>query len=140
MKKLFGIAIITTVIMFGSLGVFDNIFAHPHNNITVSAINEKYSLEETVTILDIPKDNTFPWATVSGEASKHVTDYPIIIQIYQDKDAKHFAQIDGNEDGSYEYKLRIRNLDYNTGEFTNIYEGQYIVKIFKIIPNTIKSI
>jgi len=39
-------------------------------------------------------------------------------------------------DGSYEYKFRVRNLDSNTGEFVNIFEGDYTVKIYKVIPNT----
>jgi hypothetical protein len=39
-------------------------------------------------------------------------------------------------DGSYEYKFRVKNLDHNTGEFTDIFHGEYTVKIFKVIPNT----
>jgi hypothetical protein len=30
----------------------------------------------------------------------------------------------------------VKNLDYNTGEFTDIFHGEYTVKIFKVIPNT----
>ena len=37
--------------------------------------------------------------------------YPVIIQIYdEDGEAFHFAQTDVEEDGSYEYKFRVRNV------------------------------
>jgi len=39
-------------------------------------------------------------------------------------------------DEGHEYKFRVKNLDYNTGEFTDIFHGEYTVKIFKVIPNT----
>ena len=48
----------------------------------------------------------------------------------------HIAQIDTKGDGSYEYKFRVRNLDQSTGEFKDIFHGEYMVKIFKVIPNT----
>ena len=47
-----------------------------------------------------------------------------------------FAQVDAKGDGSYEYKFRVRNMDSNTGEIVNVFEGDYTVKIYKVIPNT----
>ena len=106
------------------------------NEISVTAINEKISLETTITTLTVPEDNTLPWGTVYGVASDVVERYPVIIQFYKGDEAVHMAQIDTKGDGSYEYKFRVRNLDQNTGEFTNIFHGEYTVKIFKVIPNT----
>ena len=106
------------------------------NEISVSPINEKISLETTITTLTVPEDNTLPWGTVYGVASDVAERYPVIIQFYKGDEAIHIAQIDTKGDGSYEYKFRVRNLDQSTGEFTNIFYGEYTVKIFKVIPNT----
>ena len=106
-----------------------------HNDISVKAINEKVSLETTITTLTVPENNTLPWGTVYGAASDVAERYPIIIQFYKGDEAVHVAQIDTKGDGSYEYKFRVRNLDHDTGEFTNIFHGEYTVKIFKVIQN-----
>ncbi|HEY5736489.1 MAG TPA: hypothetical protein VIS47_08045 [Nitrosopumilus sp.] len=106
------------------------------NQVTVTPINEKVSLEKTVTTMNVPLDNTLPWGTVRGVASDVAERYPIIIQFYKGEDPVHFAQVDAKGDGSYEYKFRVRNLDSNTGEFVNVFEGDYTVKIYKVIPNT----
>ena len=106
------------------------------NQITVTPINEEISLEETVTTMSVPEDNELPWGTVVGDASDVAERYPIIIQFYKGEDPVHFAQIDSKGDGSYEYKFRVRSLDSNSGEFVNIFQGDYTVKIYKVIPNT----
>jgi len=66
-------------------------------------------------------------------------EYPVIIQIYKGKDAYHFAQTDVKADGSYEYRFRV--LDSNSDRTIKIFEGDYTVKIFKVInlPTTVKS-
>ena len=106
------------------------------NQITVTPINEKVSLEKTTTTMSVPENNTLPWGTIRGEASDVAERYPIIIQFYQGEDPVHFAQVDAKGDGSYEYKFRVRNLDSNTGEFINVFQGDYTVNIYKVIPNT----
>ena len=106
------------------------------NSVNVTPINEKISLETTITTLTVPENNTLPWGTVYGAASDVAERYPVIIQFYKGDEAIHMAQIDTKGDGSYEYKFRVRNLDQSTGEFTNIFYGEYTVKIFKVIPNT----
>jgi len=106
------------------------------NNISVTPINEKISLETTTTTLSVPENNTLPWGTVYGASSDVAERFPVIIQFYKGDEAVHIAQIDVKGDGSYEYKFRVRNLDHSTGEFTNIFHGEYTVKIFKVIPNT----
>jgi hypothetical protein len=106
------------------------------NDISVKPINEKVSLETTITTLSIPENNVLPWGTVNGAASNVVERYPVIIQFYKGNEPVHIAQVDTKGDGSYEYKFRVTNIDHNTGEFTEIFHGEYTVKIFKVIPNT----
>jgi hypothetical protein len=127
------IASIMTV--FGIMMVPGNISAES-NQVTVTPINEKVSLEKTVTTMSVPVDNTLPWGTIRGGASDVAERYPIIIQFYKGEDPVHFAQVDAKGDGSYEYKFRVRNLDLNTNEFVNVFQGDYTVKIYKVIPNT----
>lgn len=110
------------------------------NETTISPINEKLSIKKTTVSMNIPEDNTLSWGMVKGEASDYVERYPVIIQFYQDEEPIHVAQVDVKGDGSYEYKFRVRNVDNNTGEVINIFEGQYIVKIFKVIHNQDKII
>lgn len=103
---------------------------------TVTPLNEEVSLQRTVTTMNIPEDNVLPWGTVKGSSSEYAERYPVIIQFYKGEDPVHFAQVDVKGDGSYEYKFRVRNLDTSSGQFVNVFEGQYTVKIFKVIPNT----
>ena len=127
------IASIMTV--FGIMMIPGNVSAES-NQITVPPINAEVSLEKTTTTMSVPQDNTLPWGTIRGEASDVAERYPIIIQFYQGEDPVHFAQVDAKGDGSYEYKFRVRNLDSNTGEFVNVFQGDYTVTIYKVIPNT----
>jgi hypothetical protein len=134
-SSIFLIASIMTV--FGIMMIPNDISAETNQNIiTVTPINENLSLQETITTMNIPQDNKLPWGAVRGAATDYVEGFPIIIQIYKGEDPVHFAQTDVNEDGSYEYKFRIKSLDSNTGEFVNVFEGDYTVKIFRVIPNT----
>ena len=134
-SSIFLIASIMTV--FSIMMIPNGISAETNQNvITVTPINEKISLQETVTTMNIPQDNKLPWGVVKGSAFDYVEGFPVIIQIYKGEDPIHFSQVDVNGDGPYEYKFRIRNLDLNTGEVVNIFEGDYTVKIFRVIPNT----
>ncbi len=129
------IASIMTV--FGMMMIPGNISAEDNqNNITVTPINEEISLQKTVTTMSVPENNELPWGTVRGDASEYVERYPVIIQFYKGEDPVHFTQVDVKGDGSYEYKFRVRSLDSDTGEFVNIFEGDYTVKIFRVIHNT----
>ena len=102
---------------------------------TITPINGEISVKKTVIPMSIPEDNVFPWGSVRGQASEFAERYPVIIQIYQGEDPVHFAQVDVKGDGSFEYKFRVRNIDVNTGEAINIFQGDYTVNIFKVIPN-----
>ena len=133
-SSLFLIASVMTV--FGIMMIPSDIAAETQNEVTVTPINEEISLQKTITTMSVPEDNKLPWGFVIGDASDYVERYPVIIQFYKGEDPVHVAQVDVKGDGSYEYKFRVRSFDSNTGEFVNIFEGDYTVKIFKVIPNT----
>ena len=136
MNKKISLLAMTSMIALLSIMVIPNTASAITNEITVTPINEKVSLETTITTLTVPENNTLPWGTVYGSASDVAERYPVIIQFYKGDEAVHIAQIDTKGDGSYEYKFRVRNLDTQTGQFTDIFQGEYTVKIFKVIPNT----
>ena len=103
---------------------------------TIVSLNDGTSLENTVTTLSIPEDNTLPWAYVEGIIENHAEGHPVIIQFFNEDGGEnpiHVAQVDVNDDGSYEYKFRVRDVNLETGEVTNIFKGEYAVKIFKVI-------
>ena len=136
MNKKIGLIAMASIIAMLGIMVVPNTASAEINQVSVTPINEKVSLETTITTLTVPENNTLPWGTVYGAASDVAERYPVIIQFYKGDEAVHVAQIDTKGDGSYEYKFRVRNLDHQTGQFTDIFEGQYTVKIFKVIPNT----
>ncbi|QMU53634.1 MAG: hypothetical protein GKS07_01120 [Nitrosopumilus sp.] len=127
--------IASVITVFGAMMTSADVSAES-NQVIITPINEKISLEKTTTTMSVPQENKLPWGTVRGEGSEYVERYPVTIQFYKGEDPVHFAQVDVKGDGSYEYKFRVRNLDINTGEFVNIFEGDYTVKIYKVIPNT----
>jgi len=108
----------------------------PEEITTITPINEKISLEKTVTTMDIPKDVSLSWGAVKGEASDYAERYPVIIQFFKGDEPVHIAQVKVKGDGSYEYKFRIRNVDQTTNKIIDIFEGKYTVKIFRVIHNT----
>ena len=130
--------IASVMVVFGIMVMVPGeISAEPsQNSVTITPINEEISMKKTVTMMTVPADNTLPWGAVVGGASEYVERYPIIIQFYQGDDPVHFAQVDVKGDGSYEYKFRVQNLDANTGEIVKIFDGDYTVNIFRVIPNT----
>ena len=104
------------------------------SNTTVLSTNDGIQLTKTVVSMSISPDNTLPWGFIEGTVDNHAEGYPVIVQIYQDGEPVHFAQTDVNEDGTYEYKFRARNIDGNNA--VNVYEGDYEVKIFKSVKIT----
>ena len=96
--------------------------------------NGGFQLVKTEIPMNIPSDNVLPWGAVYGTIKDHVDGYPVIIQIYQNGEPIHFAQSDVNDDGSYEYKFRIRSVDGDT--VVDVFEGDYVVKIFKTVNPT----
>ena len=134
-------SILTLTILF-SFSI-DSALAHPHsgeiliNNHThesqteIIPINGIIGLEKSTIFFHTPEENTLPWGFVEGKIANHVEGYPVIIQIFKDNDAVHFAQASVNQNGVYEYKFRV--LNSNDGETTKIFEGGYSVKIFKVV-------
>ena len=130
------VLIASVMIVFGAIIIPGNISAETSQNlVTVTPINEKLSLEKTIITMNIPQENTLPWGAVRGVVSDHVEGYPAIIQFYKGGEPVHVAQVDVKEDGSYEYKFRARSVDNNTGEITNIFEGQHTIKISIVVHN-----
>jgi len=98
---------------------------------TITPINSSVGLEKTVVPFHTPKENKLPWGFVEGKIANPVEGHPVIIQIYKVGEAVHFAQTNVHEDGSYEYKFRVR--DVTNDIVTKIFEGDYTVKIFKVV-------
>ena len=102
-------------------------------------INEIISLEKSTIFFHISEENSLPWGFVEGNITNHVEGYPVIIQIFKNNGAVHFAQTNVEQDGDYEYKFRV--LNSNNGLTGKIFEGNYSVKIFKVVyPNPINLI
>jgi len=130
------VLIASVMIVFGAIIIPGSISAETSQNlVTITPINEKLSLEKTIITMNIPQENTLPWGAVRGVVSDHVEGYPAIIQFYKGGEPVHVAQVDVKEDGSYEYKFRARSVDNNTGEITNIFEGQHTIKISIVVHN-----
>jgi len=121
----------------------DSAFAHPHsgqiliNNHTheshteIVSFNGMIGLEKTTIFFHSSEENTLPWAFVEGKIANHVEGYPVIIQIFKENDAVHFAQTDVSSTGNYEYKFRVLHSD--NGITSKIFDGDYSVKIFKVV-------
>ena len=126
------LVIISSLLVLVSTIMFSPTFADQTNEIISNDNN--IQLVKTTTSMHIPSDNMLPWASVRGTIENHAYDHPVIIQIYQNGDAIHFAQTNVNDDGSYEYKFRVRSVDGNN--VVNVFEGDYEVRIFKTIDLT----
>ena len=104
------------------------------SNTSVLSTNDGVQLTKTVVSMSISQDNTLPWGFIEGTVDNHAEGYPVIVQIYQDGEPIHFAQTDVDEDGTYEYKFRARNIDGDN--VVNVYEGDYEVNMFKSVQIT----
>lgn len=134
------ITVLSMIVIF-STSTF--VFAHPHhgqvliNNHTHQAqteyipINGIIGIEKTSLVFHAPSESALPWGFVEGKIANHVTGYPVIIQIFDEDEAVHFAQTNVNENGTYEYKFRVLNIE--DGEVEKIFEGDYYVTIFKVV-------
>ena len=130
------------------LGIFAGLFvlvamigmspSFADSNTTVLSTNDGIQLTKTVVQMSISSENTMPWGFVEGTVENNAEGYPVVIQIYQNEKPVHFGQTSVNEDGTYEYKFRARNIDGNS--IVNVYEGDYEVKIFKSIQITGKNL
>ncbi|MCY4489894.1 MAG: hypothetical protein OXC46_00335 [Thaumarchaeota archaeon] len=103
-------------------------------HIETTTLDDSFSMEKITTTMTIPENNTLPWGHVYGSVNNHADGYPVIIQIYQGDDPVHFAQTEVNNDGTYDYQFRVRNVVDN--QTINVFEGDYTVMIFKVVQNT----
>lgn len=118
-------------------------FAHPHPGqiligghthqpqTEIVPLNGIIGLEKSTVFFHAPEENSLPWAFIEGNISNHVDSYPVIIQIFKGNDAVHFAQTDVEKNGDYEYRFRVQNSE--NGITSKIFDGNYSVKIFKVV-------
>jgi len=142
MNKFILFSSILTLTILLSFSV-DSVFAHPHSGqvminghthesqTEIIPLNEMIALEKSTVFFHSPEENTLPWAFVEGNIANYVEGYPVIIQIFKNNDAVHFAQTNVEQDGDYEYKFKVLNSD--KGETFKIFEGDYSVTIFKVV-------
>ncbi len=132
-KSVNAIALVTAAVLIGSLMSTSTSFADEQESQTeIISIDGTIGIEKTTVSLFASSDNILPWGFVEGKILNHVSDYPVIIQIYDSEgDAVHFAQTNVEDDGSYEYRFRV--LSINDNQVIKIFEGDYSVKIFKVI-------
>ncbi|MCH9657490.1 hypothetical protein K0U27_02155 [archaeon] len=121
----------------------DFAFAHPHSGQTfvddhshvqqteTVSLGGVMALEKSTILFHSPENNSLPWAFVEGKIANPVEGYPVVIQIFKNNDAVHFAQTDVGPDGEYEYKFRVLNSE--NGVTSKFFEGEYLVKIFKVV-------
>ena len=135
--------LLTSMVVIGSLMSTSTSFASDELSTTeIIPIDGSIGIEKTVVSLYAAPENVLPWGFVEGKIDNHVSEYPVIIQIYDDKgEAIHFAQTDVEQDGSYEYRFRVLSVD--DGQTIKIFEGDYTVNIFKVIylnPNSLNQV
>jgi len=142
MNKIILFSSILTLTIILSFSV-NSVYAHPHSGqvminghshesqTEIIPLHGMIALEKSTIFFHSPEDNSLPWAFVEGKISNHVEGYPVIIQIFKDNDAVHFAQTNVEKNGEYEYKFRVLNSD--SGIISKIFSGDYSVKIFKVV-------
>ena len=120
-------------------------FAHPHPGTTlveeqhnhdaqteIMPLDATTGLEKTTVFFHASSSNSLPWGFVEGKVTNPVQGHPVIIQIFKDGEAVHFAQTSVDENDQYQYKFRVLNSD-SEGQSTKIFDGDYLVKIFKVV-------
>lgn len=96
-------------------------------------LDDERSLQRTITVMSIPEGNAMPWGTIKGKVHDPVQGYPVIIQFFKslEEDPIHVAQVKLKGDNSFEYRFRVLSVD--DGKTTHFFEGDYNVKIFKVV-------
>ena len=116
-------------------------FANPVNSFaesqtTVVPLDDELLLEQTIMNMNVPKDSELPWAFVEGKINNPAPDHPVIIQFFNEQSGDkpmHVAQTEVRDNDTYEYKFRVIDVDPATGETIHVFEGDYVVKIFKVV-------
>ena len=120
-------AVIAIISLALVLSMTSSVFA----DTKLTPIDSTKGIEKTITSFTVTKNNKLPWGFVEGKVTNPVEGNPVIIQIFKNGEPVHFAQTDVKKDGSFQYKFRVR--DVTDGKITKIFDGDYIVKIFKVV-------
>ena len=96
-------------------------------------INNNTSIEKSSITLNIPANNTIPWGIIKGNVTNPAVGHPVIIQFFKSLDDSplHVAQVNLNDDNTFEYKFRLLSID--DGITTHFFSGDYFIKIFKTV-------
>lgn len=132
-RKSLSTSCIFVMMLSMSIPLFDVTAFAESTQTTVTKIDDETSLEKTTLSMNIPETNILPWGTIKGKVNDPSQGYPVIVQIFKpDEDVPiHVAQINLKGDHSFEYKFRLLSMD--EGNITRFFEGDYNVKIFKVI-------
>lgn len=129
MMMMFLKTVLASLILVAAFSV--TAFADSESQTIITPINSSVGIEKTIVPFHAPKENKLPWGFVEGKIANPVEGHPVIIQIFKNGEAVHFAQTAVSDDGTYEYKFRVR--DFTDSRVTKIFEGDYTVKIFKVV-------
>lgn len=111
--------------------------ANPEKNFSDSTqnikINDNTSVKKSTITLNIPTNNTIPWGIIKGDVTNPAADHPVIIQFFKSLDDSpvHVAQVNLNDDDTFEYKFRLFSID--DGITTHFFSGDYFIKVFKTV-------
>ena len=105
-----------------------------HSDSTYTSIDGTTSIQVSTVSLVIAENNSMPWGYVEGKINNPASNYPVIIQFFQDNIPVHFAQVMVNEDDSYQYKFRVLNSE------KQVFSGTYEVKIFKVVHKVLDNL
>lgn len=102
----------------------------------VKRVDDNTSIQKTITGLSISEDNKLPWGTVHGIVTNPAPGHPVIIQFFKSLDDApvHVAQVDLNDDNTFEYKFRLFSI--NDGITTHIFDGEYYIIIFRTLSTS----
>jgi hypothetical protein len=151
------ITLIASMIIFSGVGLlaFDTMNAQPVSKTLVEKIIEEPPIQDKIVnkyvsdstqktndttrivesniILKIPTNNTIPFGTIKGTVDQPTTGHPVIIQFFKslDESPVHVAQVNLNDDNTFEYKFRILSID--DGITTHIFSGDYQIRIFTTV-------
>lgn len=131
--RIFPVLCMFGIFSIGFASSFDNSAFAESSQTTVTKIDDEKSLEKTVTVMSVPENNRLPWGSVYGKVNDPVQGYPVIIQFFKsiEEDPVHVAQVHLKGDNSFEYKFRVLSIE--DGNATHFFEGDYLVKIFKVV-------
>jgi hypothetical protein len=99
----------------------------------MKTLDDKTSIHKTITGIIIPEDNEFPWGTVQGKVTNPALGHPVIIKFFKSLDdvPVHVAQVDLNDNNTFEYQFRLLSIDNDIT--TRIFDGEYYIEIFKTV-------